>query len=242
MRHKIVLAGVLVLAAVLTVAVGGGLGATPTANETSDHRTVAVTGTGEIDAAPDAAVVQLSVTARGPDAANVSDEVASGAERLRQALAEFGLDESAVQTQRYAIYQEGRPDEANGQPVYVGEQSFEVTIEDVDRVGALVDAAVDGGADDVGGVYYTLSDERRDSVRADALRAAVDDARGEAGVIASATGLQLGDVRSASSRATDVSPFRTEFATADAGGGTDIDPRDVTVSATVEVTFDATAA
>jgi len=240
MQRKTLIVATLAVATVLTLAVGAGVAATGTDGNSSDRRTIAVAGSGEIDASPDAAVVQLSVTARGPDAANVSDQVAADAARLRQTLADFGVPEENVQTQRYVIHETSRPESGDGRSVYVGEQAFEVTLADVDQVGALVDAAVEGGADDVGGVFYTLSEERRQQVRDRAIRAAVDDARGEAAVIANATGLGLAGVQRASSQATNVSPYRAEVTTADAGGGTDIDPRDVTVSATVEVTYAAT--
>jgi len=242
MQRNTLVAAVLAVLTVTTVAVGVGMAATETAPNSTDTRTVAVAGTGEVDASPDAAVVRLSVTARGPDAANVSDEIAAGASQLRDTLADFGVPEEDVQTQHYNIHQDRRPDNGNGEPVYVGEQSFEVTLEDVDEVGSLIDAAVDGGADDVGGVRYTLSSERRDEVRDDAIRTAVEDARGEAAVIADSTNLQLGGVQRAASRETSVNPYHAEVAmAADGGGGTTVDPQDVTVSATVEVTFAATA-
>ena len=241
MQRNTLLAAVLAVLTVTTVAVGVGMAATGTGASSTDTQTVAVAGSGEVDASPDAAVVRLSVTARGPNAANVSDEIAAGASQLRETLADFGVPEDDVQTQHYNIHQDRQPDSGNGDPVYMGEQSFAVTLDDVDEVGSLIDAAVDGGADDVGGVRYTLSSERRDEVRNDAIRAAVEDARGEAAVIADSTNLQLGGVQRAASRETSVSPYHAEVAmAADAGGGTTVDPQDVTVSATVEVTFAAT--
>lgn len=242
MPSRAVVVGLVALVTVLTVAAGAVLAADANGPGESDNKTITVAGSGEIDAEPDAAVVQLSVTARGGDAANVSDEVADDAADLREALAAFGLDDEQIQTQRYSIHERPESRDQPGETVYVGQQTFEVTLEDTERVGPLIDAAVDGGGDNVGGVHYTLSEDRRDRIRDRAIRAAIGDARGEASVIADATGLRLGGVEHASSRETNVLPYRAELSAADGGSGTDIDPRDVTVTATVEVTFDATPA
>jgi len=228
--------------ALLVVGAGVVLAADGTAAAESDRPTIAVTGAAAIDAEPDTAVVQVSVTARGADAGTVSEEVAGSAADLRAALGAFGLDEDQIQTQRYTIRESRDAGERPSDTRYVGEQTFEVTLDDVERVGPLVDAAVDGGADRVGGIHYTVSADRREALRDRALGEAVADARGEATVVAEATGLQLAGVQHASSRETSVRPYRADVSGASLeGAGTDIDPQDVTVSATVEVTFAATA-
>lgn len=245
MPSKSVLAALAVLATVVAVGAGAALaadGGTPPAP--GDGRTITVAGSGQIDAQPDAAEVRLSVTARGDDAASVSEEVAAGAGQLRSTLSEFGIPEADVQTQGYSVHEDPQSRDSPETTTYVGEQSFTVTLSDVDQVGALIDAAVAGGADSVGGVQYTLSEERRQSIRDEAIGVAIDEARSEAAVIGNETGLAVGQVRHASTQDTGVSPYRAELtaAEADAGGGTEIDPRDVTVSTTVEVTFDASVA
>lgn len=242
MPSRRVLVGLVALATVLTVSAGAVLAAEGSSGDSTDRRTITVVGSGDVSAEPNAAEVRLSVTAQGADAASVSQELATGAEQLRETLGDFGLDEADIQTQGYTVHEDQRSREQPNRTVYRGEHTFTVTLSDVDRVGALIDAAVGGGADDVGGVHYTLSEDRRDQLRDDALNAAIEEARGEASVVGQASGLSVGTVRHASTQSNDVQPYRAEVTMDSGGGGTELDPQDVTVSATVEVTFDATAA
>lgn len=245
MASRRTIIGLVALAAVVTVSAGAVLAADGSGATGTDGRTVTVGGTGEVDAAPNTAVVRLSVTAQGEDAAAVSQELASGAQQLRSTLTEFGLGEDRVQTDGYSVYEDPGSRENPNRTVYRGEQSFSVTLDDVDSVGALIDAAVGGGADDVSGVQYTLSDQRRSELRDEAITTAIDEARSEAAVVGSASNLTVGQVRHASTQSEGVQPYRvaeSDLAMDSGGGGTNIDPRDVTVTATVEVTFDATTA
>lgn len=237
----------ILVVAVLVAAVAGVAGTALAVGHdagTAGNETISVTGSGEVSVAPDAAVVRLTVSATGTDASNVSDAVATDADRLRETLADLGIPEENVQSVDYDVRGEREPRAGErGDQRYVARQRFEVTLDEVDRAGAVIDAAVDGGASEVHGVRFTLSDETRDEVRDDALRQAVSDARGEATVLANATGLALDGVSAVSSTGTDVRPYRLEGAAvaADGGGGTDIDSQDVTVSASVHVVYAAAA-
>lgn len=238
MVSKQTLAVLAVLATVLAVAAGTALAVDGSGAASAHNRTISVAGTGEIDAAPDAAEVHLAVRATGPDAASVSSSIAADAEALRSALADFGIPAENVQTASYYVREDPRTRDQPNETRYAGRHTFQVTVDDVERVGGLIDAATDAGADDVGGVSYTLSEDRREQLRDEALQTAVTDARGEAAVLANATDLEVTGVVVASTQGTDVRPYRTEFQAA-ADAGTTIEPRDVTVSATVDVTFAA---
>ncbi len=243
MRTNRILALIGVVAALLVVAGAGALAATDGPSNSTDNQTISVTGSGEIDAQPDAAEVRLSVRATADSAGSVSSQLASDAERLRSSLTEFGIASENIRTERYYVREDPRTRERPNETRYAGEHSFEVTVEDVDQVGALIDVATDGGADDVNGVSYTLSEDRRETIRNDAIRSAIDNARSDASVIADATDLTVTGVSAASTQQSSVVPYRAAFEAADGGdGGTTIEPRDVTVTATVHVTFSATDA
>lgn len=241
MVSKRALAVLAVLATVLAVAAGTAFAMDDGATPNTHNKTISVAGNGEIDAEPDAAVVRLSVRAEGPDAGSVSSLLADDADELRSTLSEFGIPEENVKTAHYFVREDHRTRDRPNETRYVGEHSFEVTTENVDRVGALIDAATSGGADDVGGVSYTLSEDSRELIRDEAIRSAIDNARSEAAVIANATDLEITGVSAASTQQSNVVPYRAEAVLQSGDGGTQIDPRDVTVTATVHVTFDARA-
>lgn len=235
-------------ALVLVVLFAGLVGAAGTVfavGSTDDvgNRTITVAGTGQVDLAPDAAEVRLSVTATAPDAAEASQAVADDAAALRDALAAFGIDDSNVRSVGYDVRGDRGPREDSDAEQYRARQTFVVTLDDVDRAGALIDAAVAGGADEVHGVSFTLSEDARAEARDEALRAALENARGDAAVLADAAALEIDGVQAMSTTGTDVRPFHAEAPAVSAdGASTDVDARDVTVSATVEVVFGADGA
>jgi uncharacterized protein YggE len=74
----------------------------------------------------------------------------------------------------------------------VARNRLEITVTDLDSIGAVVSAAVDGGADRIGGVRFEVADEA--AARSEAIAAAVRAARGKAETMAQAAGAELGDV------------------------------------------------
>ena len=87
----------------------------------------------------------------------------------------------SVQPQR--IYKEGQPPAISG---YEVRNSVTVTLSDLTKVGSVIDAAAQAGANDVAGISFTLRQDRqaRDRALSEATREAVSKAQ----VIASALG------------------------------------------------------
>lgn len=258
MIHRIVrmTALIVILLSVLGAGVGAGLApaevtapdaqsnetAQDDTNETSTA-TISVTATGEADADPDAAIVFLSVsaTADSPDAA--AQQAANNTSRLRTALTNASVDEDAVRTTDYNLYERDRRDPDNDTGRYVAEQGIAVSINDTDRAGDVVDLAVGNGATSVRSVQFTLSEETRSELRNRALSNAVQSARSQADAIAGSADLRIVGVRSVST----VEPTFGPFEAADRGAvqedaATRIDTGPLTVTATVEVTYNATSA
>jgi len=70
----------------------------------------------------------------------------------------------------------------------------QVTLDDLAKIGTVIDSATLAGANHVQGIQFTLRDQ--DAVRAEALRQAASRARAEAELLAAALGLKV--VRAAS--------------------------------------------
>ncbi|SFR99557.1 hypothetical protein SAMN05216559_2228 [Halomicrobium zhouii] len=229
----------------------------PTVEERTGQ-TVIVSNTGEVQGEPDLAILDVGVEASGDSAGAVRSELATRSEELRTALLEFGLDEDAVTTSRFHISdrvdrrrmeEEGvRPDspEAEEYVYYEGTHAFSVEVAAIDDVGGVIDAAVDGGADRVGRVTFTLSDERRTELREEALRKAIQGARTEAEAIADEVGTSIAETTVVDASDGRVSPVHREVAfeaaatateTAGDGAATGVHPGDVTVTADVRIQY-----
>lgn len=199
-----------------------------TASQTTTGATVSVSATGTAAAEPDRAVVYLATSATAPTAGAATERLAANVSELRDALESSNLSVESVRTTGFQVFSQRE----NGSTVYVARQSFEVTTTDPEAAGDVVDAAVAAGPTEVDGVAFALSEDRRQNLRAEAIDAAVTDARAQAEALADSADLTLGDVRSVSTGGGFDGPTRLAETT-------DIDASPVSVSASVQVTYNA---
>jgi uncharacterized protein YggE len=244
--RKQTLATVAVAVAVLLA--GGGLAAAvssndqpaqPATQQSSDAPTVTVTGVGDAEAAADRAVVAVTVEATADSASEVREALATDADGMRGALADAGIDGDQLRTARYDISRNYESRENPDAPAYRGQHSFEIRLSDTDAVGTAIDAAVDGGASYVENVRFTLSEEARQELRTQALAEAMETARGEAETLADNGGLELTGTADISTTTDYNRPVAYAADSGGAGAATSIDAGPVSVSVTVQVTYDA---
>ncbi|MFC7155672.1 SIMPL domain-containing protein [Halomarina halobia] len=238
-RTKVTLAGALALLLVTAGCLGTaapGADAPPSENE---RDAVTVTGTGTVEAAPDRAELHLAVVGTADSADEARERAAEAAARMRDALRAAGIPDDAVETVGYSLGAEY--DRGGERREVVGHRAvhtYRVTLSDVDAAGSVVDTAVENGAARVSSVRFTLSEERREELRGQAIERAMDRARGDAEAVAAAGDLTLGGIESVST--TDRGgpyPVYAEAASGDAGGGTRFDPGRASVTATVTVAY-----
>jgi hypothetical protein len=101
-----------------------------------------------------------------------------------------GLPPDAIRTSGYDLQPEF--DFANGKQTlrgYVARNSIDVRVDDITRVGEVLDLAVGSGATSVSGVRFDLKD--RTAAEREALKRAVADARARADAAASGAGLTI---------------------------------------------------
>ena len=224
----------------------------PNNSDGSDRtRTISVRGQGEVTAEPDIARFTAAIEASGEDADAVRNALRDRIDTLRDTLIDAGVDAEQITTSQLRIraVRDRRdppprePDEDdNGETDtrtrYEGVHALAVEIDDVDRVGSIVDAAVDGGADRISGLHFGLSDDARASLREDALSLAIAAAVSEAEHIAAEVDATVVHVKHVDATDSHVVPFRQELDMADDGPATEIYPDDVVVRASVRVTVE----
>lgn len=248
MQQKTLLIAVLGTALLVTAGVAGALtlGSSSAAADQPGpaEKSVSVSATGEIEAQPNQAIVRVAVTVRGNDSTAVREELASQTESLRSGLLEYGLSEDAIRTARYDIRQDPRERRQQGAKApYRGYHVFELTVEETNAAGEVVDVAVSNGADRVDGVSFTLSDEKRKELHKQALTQAMENARSRADTLAEAGEISVTGVHTIVTSETRYRNYRVETAQAGAAGGsTSINSGPVTVTANVRVTYNATSA
>ena len=151
-------------------------------------QTVTVTGSGEVLVTADTAVVNLGVNVRkasAPEAQSGANEVIAA---IRAALTAAGFPEEDVSTgyiNLFAVYDYVK--DAEQIVAYNASSSLAVKVTDMSRVGEVIDLAFGAGANTLDGVSFSVSDDT--AARAEALKAAVADAKAKAAVLAEAAGL-----------------------------------------------------
>ena len=244
-------------ALVVTAGCAGAVGETPAetnaatdattggdAGTTENGESISVAATGSVTADPDQAVVHVAARSTTDSASAARRQVAENVSALRDALADAGVPEKRVTTEHYDIRQTRESRESTARTEYRAVHALAVEVDDVSRVGEIIRTAVENGASDVQHVEYTLSEDRRDELRDRALTRATSNAREDADVLSSNANLSIVGVESASTGGANVRPYRAELTAAaaanDGGGATRIDSGPVTVTANVEVTYEAT--
>lgn len=151
---------------------------------------ITVYGHAEMMVVPDVALVTAGVLTSGSDAAAVKRENDRVMNQIMERLKAEGITADKIQTAAVSLYPLQRSDDRAGVTGYRMHSSVTVTVEDLTRVGAVVDALFQAGANQLQGVSFALRDDR--ALRADLLRQAVEDGRQQAATIAESLGVRLG--------------------------------------------------
>jgi len=159
---------------------------------------ITVTGQAEATLPPDRATLHLGVLAEGRTAAEAVDRMRRSAAALFETLAAAGIPDADVGTGaldlRAVRDPNGRPEPGRAPRVtgFEAETRVSVTLGNLATLGALLDAAVQAGANRIDGIRFGLADP--DAVLAGLRAEAVRDAMARARVYAGAAGVTLGPV------------------------------------------------
>lgn len=197
------------------------------------QRSITVGGSASVTAVPDRATFTFGVETRGQTASAALNESAAAIKRVVDAVKGTGVDRKDIQTQNVSLYPQTSSDGRHIEG-YAANASVTVRLDDLDRAGPLVDAAVEAGATSVSGPSLERSDA--DELRDKALADAVADARTKAEALAKAAGGSLGDVLSVTEGGGSMPPvpFAAEARVADMT----IEPGTQEIQASVTVTFE----
>jgi uncharacterized protein YggE len=165
------------------------------AQEPSDTtKTISVSGSGEVFGKPDVAYVTLGVDQADKDAGKAIDTANTKLTAIVKAIGDVGVKDEDIQTTSYNIYPEDPTDPQTGQPtgdrIFHVQLAVTVTIRDITKVGAVIQAGLGAGANDLNSLSFGIADTK--SLEADARKAAVADAHDRAAQLAEAAGVTLG--------------------------------------------------
>jgi uncharacterized protein YggE len=176
-------------------ALGAALIAQSASAQTSDARFAATTldlsGHGEARLPPDLATIDLGVGAAAPTAVEAMAQNAAAMTRVVAAIRAKGVAERDIATSTLSLapqyaYPQGQAPQLTG---YQATNRVTVTLDDLTQVGAVVDAAVAGGANEAGQITFGL--KSRASAENFARLAAIKALDDKAQVMADAAGYHI---------------------------------------------------
>ena len=225
-------------------AVAATLLAAPAWAQTVPPPAISVTGEATVSVAPDQAQIDGGVTSDARTAREASDANNAAMGKVLLALKGAGIEEKDYQTSRLSLQpQFATPSKASerAQGILSFRASNRVTVKirDVTKVANVIDVLVSAGANEIGGIHFTVTQASK--VLDEAREKAIADARRKADIYAKAAGVTLGEPISISEEGAPVPVFRGKAA-APMAAGAPVAQGEETLSVTVSVSWAIKAA
>lgn len=168
--------------------------------------TIAISGEGKVVAIPDIAKLNLGVTTTKVSVADAQKENTDKMNKLIKVLKDLGIDDKDIQTTNYQIYPQYNWTEDRGQYLtgYQIDQSVSVKVRETDKVGEVLAKTAAVGANQVGGLTFTVDDP--EETKQEAREKALKNAQEKAATLAKMAGVHLGKLVSFSESSNDYMP------------------------------------
>lgn len=167
--------------------------------DTALSRTLTVVGEGTVRIEPDIARITIGVETFGTTVGVATAETSSVMRSVLMAIMAQGVAERDIQTAGFSVWSETKglsSNETLPTPIYRVSNTVMVTIRNLDRISAVLDAAVSAGANEIFGVSFAVDDPM--ALEAQATEQAILKAREKAQMLAALHGLEVGPVLSVS--------------------------------------------
>lgn len=229
----------LTVGAIALSLVGGAALAPASSAATTVKRYINITADGTVKMVPDAVRINATATSLLPTTKEALASTAKAAAAMRAAFLAGGVASKDIATQSVSVYPEYNYVQDSGQVLlgYRASQSFTVIVRKAGTAGAITDAVVNAGGDNVqlNGVTPFVLDSTKAVIGARA--AAVKNAQTKARAYAALAGLKLGKINYLVEVSSPMShPMESQSVTKDSAGGTQIDlgQQDITVTISIQ--------
>ncbi|AJK86049.1 MULTISPECIES: SIMPL domain-containing protein [Lysinibacillus] len=153
-------------------------------------RVITVTGTGQVKARPSAMQLQIEVQTQGQNVQEPQQKNAATMKQVIQSITALGIPSEQIQTAAYTITPLYHFED--GQQIFTGYEvtnAITVNVSDPERVGFIIDTAVENGANRISNIQFKV--DRADAYYQQALSLALHNAQAKAKTIAETMHLPL---------------------------------------------------
>jgi len=198
-----------------------------------------VTGNADVFAVPDEAVVRLGILRQAPVAQTAQDQANAVAQEILAAITKVGIPGKDIHTERLVLSPVYNSRSADQRVVsYNATNTISIRLDNLALTGSVIDAGLKAGANQLNGVQFRLRNELPS--REEALKEAVQEARGKAQAMADALRVSLAEVVEASEGGVSVSPRTESMLTARAAAPlaeTPVSPGQLEIHASVTIRY-----
>ena len=171
------------------------LAAAPALAQTLPPPAISVTGEATVSVAPDQAQIDGGVTSDAKTAREASDANNAAMGKVLLALKGAGIEEKDYQTSRLSLQPQfatsSKAAERPGIVSFRASNHVTVKVRDVTKVANVIDVLVGAGANEIGGINFTVTQASKHLD--EAREKAIADARRKAEIYAKAAGVTLGE-------------------------------------------------
>jgi uncharacterized protein len=211
-----------------------------------ETRTISVTGNSIVSVAPNQVEVYFSIESDAVKALKSQQDNAELTAKVKKALMDAGIKENEIKTTGYSLNERYEWSETLRKSQKIGYRtthSMKVTVKDTSKAGAIIDAAVLGGATSVSSVNFTVDEETRAELTLQALELASKKTMEKAETIAKGVGVTINQLESAVEGTSYYTPVRN-YAVMDAKAEydmgsvpTEFSVGDIEINATVSAVY-----
>lgn len=157
--------------------------------------TISVSGEGKVSAIPDIASLSFGVQTGRQQTAQIAMEKLNGAmNSVMEAVKKVGVEDKDIQTEYLNLSPAyDWTDKGQVPRGFEASQSLRVKVRDLDKIADVLSAATNAGANQVGGVSFTIDDP--EELQKEARKEAIEDAQKKAVILAEDLGVKLGKLK-----------------------------------------------
>ncbi len=210
----------------------------PAISGQKEEYTLSISGSSEKNVAPDTASLSIGVVVQSPTAKEASDKNAVSMNTVINELKNIGLQDKDIQTSFLSIQPVYKSNGAQTIEAYSAANDVQVTTTMLDNLSDIIDRSTAAGANQIGSVSFSVSQEKQKGLREELLSEAVSDASSKANDLAKKLDIRIVGVKTSSiSDGGIVQPFLREVSITEGKVATPIMPGEIKVSLSVQVTY-----
>lgn len=215
---------------------------TQAADIEKNERTIMVNASATEEFEPDTAVIDLAVETSSKSAAIAANENAKRSDKVLTEIKKLIGEKDKIRTSSYSIQPVYEYDNVNKRNVLTGYKAFNhitVNTKKIKTVGEFVDTAIKNGANNVGGVRFTISDNSKCDI---VMAKAAERAKRQALVAAKAFGVEIKGIKYISPSCGDSMPMQYKYldkgiASSQSAASTPVEPGEVILRGNVSAVF-----